>query len=598
MLPEIGRPLNLVPGGVREWSANDSNARRNAEAIMSTEERLSPRQPWPTWPAAPGIPIAPEAWRRPAHPRSALARNTVIVAAAFVGSRALGLAREVIVAHRFGTSGETSAYVAAFRIPDLLFLVVMAGAFGSAFIPVFSRFFVRDEEDQAWSLASSVLNLAVVTVALTAVVAFVAAEPLVRYLVAPNLTPALQELTVQLMRVLLLSPILLGLGIAAKGILEARDHFLLPALAPLVYNAAIILGALFLTPTLGIFGLAAGVVAGAAGHALIQLPGLRRVGMRYRPRFSLRTEGLAEVWRLLLPRVIGQAAFQVNFIVVTGLASGLGDAAISALNFAWQLLMLPHGVLALSISTVIFPTMARLYGEGRTEELRVTFGNALRPLLFLSLPAAVGLYFFRTAIVQTIFQAGAFSAASTSLVVPALAIFALGLVAYGTVEILTRAFYAMHDTRTPVVAGVATIGLNIAIGYATVGRFGLAGLAAGLSLSTALEGLLLLAVLRRRLGDPSRGAWSWLGRVVVATAGMAVVASLVERPVTAATATGIAPRPIQLLFLAYALGVVGAAYAVTAHLLRLPEVALVARKVGVRVALPGWARRLMSTRRT
>lgn len=556
---------------------------------MSVKDPVRPPHAWPTWPGAPGIPISPEAWRRGARPKSAMARNALIVAGALIGSRLLGMAREVIVANRFGTSGETSAYVAAFRVPDLLFLVIMAGAFGSAFIPVFARFLVRDERERAWDLASAVLNLAAIAVAATAALAFAFAGPIVRYAVAPRLTPEYQTLTVELMRLLLLSPILLGLGIAAKGILEANDRFLLPALAPLLYNLGIIGGALFLTPRFGIHGLAIGVIIGAAGHVLIQLPGLIRLKMRYRPLFSWKTAGVAEVGRLLLPRVVGQAAFQINFIIVTSLASGLGDADIAAMNFAWQLMMLPHGVLALSISTVIFPTMARLFGDGRLDELRETFGRALRPLLFLSLPSAVALFFFRTAIVQTLFQSGAFSATSTALVAPPLAIFALGLIAYAVVEILTRAFYAMHDTTTPVIAGVATIVLNIAICYAAIDRFGLPGLAAGLSISTALEGVILLIVLRRRLGAPSRGAWHWLARVAAASAFMAVVAWRTAPAVTDAIAVGTASRAVQILLLGYALGVVGASYLLAAHLLRIPELAHLTGRLAGR--LPSMPRR-------
>ena len=206
---------------------------------------------------------------------------------------------------------------------------------------------------------------------------------------------------------MLLSPVFLGLGIAAKGILEGQDRFTLPAFAPVVYNACTILGALLLGPKFGVYGVAIGVVAGAICHLLIQTPGLVATRMRYSPLIDLRAEGVGQVGRLLAPRILGQAAFQINFIVVTNLAWRTGEQSVSALNYAWQLLMLPHGVLALSISTVVFPTMARLFQTGDLPALRQTFGQALRPLLFLSVPAAIGLYFFRTAIIQTIFQSGA-----------------------------------------------------------------------------------------------------------------------------------------------------------------------------------------------
>lgn len=522
--------------------------------------------------------MSPDAWRSRSGP-STLVRSATIIAAAFVVSRVLGLAREIIIAYQFGTSGETSAYVAAFKIPDLIFLVIMAGSFGSAFIPVFSGFLVQGDDEKAWALASAVLNVAVISTLVGGAIVFVAADPLVRYVVAPNLAPEYQALTVDLMRFLLLSPVLLGLGIAAKGILEAQDRFVLPALAPLVYNASIVLGALFLAPSMGINGLVVGVIFGALLHAGIQVPGLIRAGMRYRPSVRIRTEGIEEVIRLLLPRIVGQAAFQVNFIVVFAFASGLGDAHIAALNFAWQLLMLPHGVIALSISTVIFPTMARLYKQGRLDDLSATFRRALRPLVFLSLPAAVGLFFYRTAIVQSLFQAGAFSSASTDLVASALALFALGLVSYAVVEVLTRAFYAMHDTRTPVIAGLLTIAVNIALSAVFVGRFGLTGLAMSLSLTTTIEGIILVVVLRRRLPNARIKSFDWPARVAGATAAMAGVAWLTAPVLTAATRPGQAARLAQLALFGYALVVTGLTYLVAAYLLKLPELDVFVAKV-------------------
>ena len=526
---------------------------------------------WPTWPA-PGIPISPEAWRRGASDRPSLLRSATVIAVAFVVSRLLGLAREVILAHQFGTSGAKDAYVAAFQVPDLLFLIIMAGSFGSAFIPIFAGFLGTGRDEDAWSLASVVLNLAALALLAAALVALLFAGPIVRHLVAPGLAPTDQQTATELMRILLLSPVFLGLGIAAKGILEGQERFDLPAFAPIVYNLAIILGALLLAPRYGIDGVAVGVVAGAIGHSLIQVPGLLRSGLRYRPSLDLRTPGLAEVGRLLVPRLVGQAAFQINFIAVYAFASRTGEGSVSALNYAWQLLMLPHGVLALSISTVIFPTMARLWERGETAQLRATFGRALRPLLFLTLPAAVGLFFFRTAIVQTIFQWGAFSGASTDLVARPLAFFALGLVGYAVVEVLTRAFYAMHDTRTPVAAGIATIALNLALSAFLVGRWGHTGLALSLSLTTGCEAILLLVVLRRRLGHAAGVDAVWLTRVALATAAMGVIAWVVAPRLSAATQPGVAPRLAQLLLFAYALGVAGAGYLLAAVMLRVPEV--------------------------
>jgi putative peptidoglycan lipid II flippase len=537
--------------------------------------------PWPTWPS-PGAPIAEREWGK-RRQRASLARSAGVVAGAFVVSRLLGLVREIILARQFGTSAELSAYISAFRIPDLLFLVVMAGAFGSAFIPVFSGFLANGEDDAAWRLASVVLNLSGAAVLILSAVTWITAPELVRLVVAPSASPATQALTADIMRLLLLSPVFLGFGIAAKGILEGQDLFTLPALAPIVYNASTILGAVLLGPRIGVYGVAVGVVAGALGFLLIQLPGLVRSGMRYRPVIDPRAAGVGEVGRLLAPRLVGQAAFQINFIAVTNLAWRTGEQSVAALNYAWQILMLPHGVLALSISTVILPTLSRLWQTGERDAFRTTLLGALRPLLFLSLPAAVVLLAFRVPIVQTLFQTGAFSAESTSLVAAPLALLAAGLVSYAVVEALTRAFYAMHDTRTPVIAGIAIILLNIGLGAALLDRLGFIALALALSVSTTAEAVILTVVLRRRLDGFGSELPSWLLRVAFATAVAGAVAALLAPPLTEATMPGSAPRLLQLILFLIALGVVGVVYLGVAWILRVPEMATTLERVSDRL---------------
>jgi putative peptidoglycan lipid II flippase len=524
---------------------------------------------WPSWTRL-GAPVTERDWgsrRR----RVSLAKSAGIVAGSFVISRILGLVREIVLARQFGTSEAFSAYVSAFRIPDLLFLVVMAGAFGSAFIPVFSGFLGDGEDEAAWKLASVVLNISGVLVILMAAVTWVFAPELVRYIVAPDASSTAQQITVDCMRILLLSPVFLGFGIAAKGILEGQDLFTLPAFAPIIYNAATILGAVVLGPRVGVYGVAIGVVAGAIGFLLLQIPGLMRSGMRYSISFDPRTPGVIEVGRLLAPRLIGQAAFQLNFIAVTNLAWRTGEQSVSALNYAWQLLMLPHGVLALSVSTVILPTLSRLWQGGDTAAFRATLGNALRPLLFLSLPAAVVLFAFRLPIVQTLFQTGAFSAESTSLVAAPLTFLAAGLVSYALVEALTRAFYAMHDTRTPVIAGIGIVALNIVIGVALLDRMGYLALALALSLSTTVEAVILIVVLGRRIGNVTAKTRDWLLRVIASSAVMALVAAVLADPLTEATMPGNGPRLQQIAVFLFVLGVVALVYLGCAWMLRIPE---------------------------
>jgi len=235
-----------------------------------------------------------------------MASNALIVAAAFAVSRVLGMVREVIIAAQFGTGDTYDAYVAAFRLPDLLFVLVMSGAFGSAFIPVFGGFLARGDEDAAWRLASTLLTYTVVILLLVSQLVFVFAGDIIGRLVAPDLPLESRELAVNLTRLLLLSPLLLGLGAAGKGMLEAHDAFTLPAIAPILYNLGIIAGATMLTPFLGIYGPAYGVVAGAAGHVAIQYWALLRHGLRFRPSLSRQTAGLGAVARLMGPRVTGR----------------------------------------------------------------------------------------------------------------------------------------------------------------------------------------------------------------------------------------------------------------------------------------------------
>lgn len=518
-----------------------------------------------------------------------VAANASIVAGAFVVSRVLGLLREVLIARQFGTSQNYDAYVAAFKVPDFLFLVVMSGAFGAAFIPVFAGMLSRDERERAWQLSSAVISYTVLTLVGVGLLVFIFAGPLMRYVVAPGYTPAQEHLATNLTRLLLLSPLLLGLGAASKGMLEAQDAFTIPAIAPILYNLGIIFGAIFLAPSMGVYGLVVGVIVGACGHAGIQFVTLARRGMRFRPTLSTHIEGLREVGHLMLPRLVGQAAFQVNFIVMTNFASRLPQSPVAALNYAYQLFMLPHGVLALSLSTVIFPAMARQYELGRVHELKQTLTSALGPLLFLTIPASIGLFVFRLSIVQVIFQHGDFDAHSTAMVARGLEFFSIGLVAFAVVEAVTRAFYAMHDTRTPVIAGVTAVVANIALSAVLAPLLGHGGLALSISLTTFLEMTILLVVLERRMGGFDSQLPRQLAKMLAAGVVLLLVSRWLAGPLAEATNPVNGHRLLTILAFGFTLAVVAATYFVAAYYLRIPELEQVLARV--RRRLPAWAAR-------
>jgi putative peptidoglycan lipid II flippase len=499
-----------------------------------------------------------------------VAANATIVAAAYVVSRVLGLLREVLIARQFGTSPNYDAYVAAFKIPDLLFLVVMSGAFGSAFIPVFGGFLGRGERERAWRLASSVLTYTIAVLLGGGILVFIFASPLIRFVVAPGLAPPQQELATNLTRLLLFSPLLLGIGAAGKGMLEAQDAFTVAAIAPILYNVGIIIGAIFFAPQIGVYGLALGVIGGAFAHGGVQMIALFRRGLRFNPSFSRQVDGLAQVARLMGPRLLGQAAFQVNFIVMTNFASRLGDSRVSALNYANQLFMLPHGILALSISTVIFPAMARQYELGLTRELRRTLSGALGPLLFLTIPASIGLFMFRVSIVQILFQFGSFSAQSTDLVANALKYFSLGLLAFAVVETVTRAFYAMHDTRTPVIASLITIAVNVALSWILAPRLGEGGLALSIALTTTLEMTILLVVLIRRTGNFEAVLYKQIGKMLLAGLALAVAARILAPSLARATDPVHGHTLVMYPAFFFTLAAATSTYLAAAYYLRIP----------------------------
>jgi putative peptidoglycan lipid II flippase len=429
-----------------------------------------------------------------------LARAASLVMAAFLLSRTLGLGREIIIGNQFGTSRELDAYLAAFRVPDLIFQLIAGGALGSAFIPTFTGYLAQGRAREAWHLASSVANIVLAVLTASAALAAFFAPWLVSHVVAPGFTPQEQALTAHLMRWMLIAPVVFGLSGVVMGILNSYQHFLLPALAPAVYNLAIIAGAALLAPSIGVYGLVIGVVAGSLLHLGIQLPQLVHQGPSYRPTIDLQHPGVREVGRLMGPRILGLATVQVNFLVNTFLASGLVAGSLASLNYAWMLMLLPQGIFAMGIATAAFPTFSDLAARGRTEELRVTLSQTLRMILFLAIPSTVALILLREPLVQLLLQRGRFNPSSTQSVAWALQFYALSLVAHSALEIVTRGFYSLHDTRTPVIVGTGAMALNVILSLLLVGPLLHGGLALANSVATILETGVLAILIRKRLG--------------------------------------------------------------------------------------------------
>ncbi len=441
--------------------------------------------------------------------------------AAFAVSRLMGVARDVVITAQLGTSDAADAYLAAFRTPDTIFALMAGGALASAFIPTFAGYMAREDEAGAWRLTSSIINLLLVSISLVAAGAALLAPVLVGSVVAPGFSPEKQALTVPLVRVMLISPVIFGVSGLVMGVLNARQQFLLPGLAPVVYNLGIILGAWLLLPTMGPMGAALGAVAGAGLHFLVQVPGLAKLGLRYTLVLNLRDEGVRQVLRLMGPRIFGLAVVQINILVSTNLASRLGSGAVAALDYAWRLMLLPQAVFAQSVATAAFPTFAQQAAGGQQDAMRASLVATLRAIFFVALPAAVGLLALRSPLIAAMFERGRFQQSSTELVATALAFYAPGLVAHSGIEILVRAFYAMHDTRTPVYLGIAAMLANLALSLLLIEPLQMAGLALANTLAAFAELVLLLWFIRSRLGGLGGWrVWQSVGKAGLASAAM------------------------------------------------------------------------------
>ncbi len=462
-----------------------------------------------------------------------IARAAGTVMFAFVLSNLAGLLRQVLVSRTFGTSQPLDAFYAAATFPDLLFSLLAGGALSSAFIPTFTGYLAREERASAWKLASAVTNLAALALSLVSGMTALFAPAIVRHVIflfRPELDPALQTLTIDLLRIILIAPAIFGASGLVMGILNTHQEFWLPALAPVFNWLGWILGLLLLVPHMGIFGLAWGYVLGAVLHLAVQLPGLLRLaGRRYLPTLGLRDPAVRAVGRLMAPRLLGVAAVQLNFVINTMVAAGQSAGSLSAINVARMVMTMPLFIIAQAIATAALPTFSAQVARGELEDMRASLAATLRGVLLLSIPAALGLILLRQPVTAMLFQYGNFDARSTEMVAWALLWYTAGLVGHALVEILSRAFYALHDTRTPVTIGVLAMGLNALFSFALaawfrqIGWMPHGGLALANSLATALEAALLFALMSRRLnGLAGRQIADGALRASLAALGMAV----------------------------------------------------------------------------
>jgi putative peptidoglycan lipid II flippase len=504
------------------------------------------------------------------------ASATLLVMSLLAVSKMVGVVDDLIKARIFGTSAELDAFVAAGGLPELLNTVISGGALAAPLIPVLASYLSKQDQRGARRLFSGVVNLAFLATALVALLMAVFAPWLVEHVIASGFSPSQQALTAGLMRLILLSTLVFAVSGVVMSVLHAYQHFLLPALAPILYNIGIIAGALFLAPVWGVWGLAVGAVGGSVMHLLVQVPGLLRYGVKWYPVLGLADPGLRRVLRLMGPRVLTLGVVQLNALIAVRLASELSAGSVSALNFGWRIMQMPETIIGTAIATVVFPTLSELVAQGRSDRLREMLSATLRAVVAIGLPAALGLILLGRPIINLLFRGGQFGGASTDAVLAALSGYALGLVGHASLEVAARAYFARQDTRTPLLVAVVGMTITVLFSLGLRGRLGQAGLALANSIGVSTEVGLLLWLARRPLGglDGNRLLGTVL-RSLAATAVMGLALSVLNArwPLSS---EGLLR---QALFLGVALALGGGVYLVAAWGLGLDEIRALGRLI-------------------
>jgi putative peptidoglycan lipid II flippase len=466
-----------------------------------------------------------------------LARSASLIGTATMASRVLGLVRDQTLAYYFGAGHAMDAYNVAFRVPNLFRDLFAEGAMSAAFVPTFTRRLTTQGRAAAWQLGNVVINALVGVTLAFVVLGILFARPIVTVFAEHYASvPGKIDLAVALARLTFPFLTLVAVAAACMGMLNSLRRFFIPALSPAMFNIATILVVPALVPVFNAVGsqpiFAAGVatLVGGFGQIALQWPVLRREGYRYRMTVAPRDPGLHEILVLMGPGTVGLAAVQINVLVNMLLATSQGAGAISWLGYAFRLMYMPIGLFGLSIATAALPSLSRHAADDDLDAMRRTLSSGLRMMLIMNLPATIGLIALAQPIVSLLFERGSFTAVDTAATATALVYYAPGLLGYSAVKIAVPSFYAIHESRTPVLVSAATVAVNVAMNLALVRVMGYRGLALGTAVSAIFNAAALLWLLRRRLGDlDDRRMAVTFGKVLVAALVMGAGAWAAER---------------------------------------------------------------------
>ncbi len=451
----------------------------------------------------------------------------IIIGAASLLSRLLGLLRDRVLAGEFGAGAELDMYYAAFRIPDMIFNLLVLGALSAGFIPIFTTY-LRNK-NKAWELANITLNAIILgLMIISALMIFLA--PWILKIITPGFSQEKLEITTTLTRIMFLSPIFLGASGIFAGILQSFKRFFIYSIAPILYNIGIIIGALFFVPIVGVYGLAWGVVFGAFIHMVIQFFAVIPLGYRYRLILDLNNSGFKKILVMMVPRTLGLITSQINFLIVTIIGSTLATGSITVFNLANNIQSFPLGIFGVSFAIAAFPTLSEL--TGKKKEFIKVFSLTIRQVLFFIIPASSLLIILRAQIVRVILGSGRFGWKDTFLTFETLFFFSISLFAQALILVIIRAFYAQEDSKTPFYTGLISAFANIILSIILVEPLGVAGLALSFSLANILNFTLLALLLHYKLGkfDGEKIIISSI-KIVIATFLLSITSQAIKYPI-------------------------------------------------------------------
>jgi len=432
-----------------------------------------------------------------------VAKSTTLVSSATFVSRLFGLIREQVFAFLFGAGFATDAFVAAFRIPNLLRDLFAEGALSAAFVPVFTDYLVNKDKKEAFRLGNLVVNALLVVLSVIVIVGILIA-PVIVDLIAPGFgsIPGKSELTALLARIMFPFLLLISLAAVAMGMLNSLRHFGVPAFAPVLLNLGMILAGFFISPFFAqpIIGMAIGVLLGGLGQWACQIPTLRKEGYRYKPVLSFSDPGVKRIILLMTPAILGLASTQINIFVNTIIASLLPQGSPSYLNYSFRLMHFPLGVFGVAVATVTLPVVATYAAQKDVPNVLSTCASSLRLVFFLTLPSIFFLSVGARPIISVLYQHGRFTFTDTIFTSQALIFYAIGLFAYASVRVIAPVFYSFGDTKTPVKVSVLAVAVNIVLNLSLMRPLSFKGLALATSLSAMVNMFTLMSLLRKRIG--------------------------------------------------------------------------------------------------